>query len=245
MDTDYESVANLGIYLNFHFGNPDAGFAGKFGMARFGLFHEVVLDRFLRKGDRPGSSALDIGCGVGGASFHLSKFFDRVKGIDLSGSFVSSANVIKEKGRLDYRIRKTGNEWENAVALLPNGTNSERIIFKVGDACDSSCFPDTHDCVIALNLLCRTPDPRTALENIAKSVRPGGQVILSMPLSWSQEFTPREHWINGDPLIFLQERLGDTFKPDGSDDIPFLMCETERKHYWCVSHCSSWTKKTS
>jgi SAM-dependent methyltransferase len=245
MDRDYESEANLGIYLNFHYAEPGRGFSGKFGMDRLGLFHENVLDRFLRISSKSGCFALDLGCGVGGASFHLSRHFDSVSGMDYSESFVRSANRIKETGSVHYRIRTTANGWENAIACMPPEANPEKVRFVVGDACDSACFESTYDCVIALNLLCRTRDPKAVVENIAQSVSPGGQVILSMPLSWSREFTPEEKWIVGDPLAFLQQHLGDSFLIDGTEDIPFLMRETERKHHWCIAHCSSWTKKNT
>jgi cyclopropane fatty-acyl-phospholipid synthase-like methyltransferase len=43
----------------------------------------------------PRTSAIDIGCAVGGASFHLAAHFDTVLGVDFSQSFVNAANMMK------------------------------------------------------------------------------------------------------------------------------------------------------
>ena len=42
----------------------------------------------------PLTRALDVGCAVGGASFHLSTDFAEVVGIDFSHAFVDMANAL-------------------------------------------------------------------------------------------------------------------------------------------------------
>ena len=55
-------------------------------------------------GERPNPIALDIGCAVGGATFHLSKCgFAAVLGLDYSHAFINAANVLKKDGMITYR----------------------------------------------------------------------------------------------------------------------------------------------
>lgn len=55
-------------------------------------------------GEKPAPIALDIGCAVGGATFHLSKCgFAAVLGLDYSHAFINAANVLKKEGMITYR----------------------------------------------------------------------------------------------------------------------------------------------
>jgi SAM-dependent methyltransferase len=243
MEKNYESEESLGIYLQFHYGNIPDPFSDRFEMGRFGQFNERVLKNFLRVPEKSDSTALDLGCGVGGATFLLSKSFKKVIGIDLSKSFIHTANTIRNSGEIDFHVRRLGRERVLGKVLLPEGAKAEAVEFEVGDACSLREFDAPFDCVIALNLICRTPEPDKVIHHLEELVKPGGQLILAMPLSWDEEFTPSDQWISGNPVDYLKARLNTSFYLDGCDDLAFLMRETERKHHWCVSHCSSWTRK--
>lgn len=55
-------------------------------------------------GERPAPIALDIGCAVGGSTFHLSKVgFSAVLGMDYSKAFIKAANALKDDGMVTYR----------------------------------------------------------------------------------------------------------------------------------------------
>lgn len=47
----------------------------------------------LPSGERGEATVLDVGCAVGGASFHLARAFPHVLGLDFSSHFVAAANV--------------------------------------------------------------------------------------------------------------------------------------------------------
>ena len=47
------------------------------------------------------------------------------------------------------------------------------------------------DVVVMANLICRLPDPRSCLERVPSLVRPGGQLIITSPYTWMEEYTPR------------------------------------------------------
>lgn len=64
--------------------------------------HCTALQDFT--GERPPPIALDVGCAVGGASFHLSKAgFGDVLGLDFSSAFIKAANGMKANGHASYR----------------------------------------------------------------------------------------------------------------------------------------------
>lgn len=54
----------------------------------------------------PGSSLLDIGCGLGGPARHLASVHGcSVTGIDLSRPFIDLATMLTERARLSHRVR--------------------------------------------------------------------------------------------------------------------------------------------
>lgn len=64
--------------------------------------HCAALQDFT--GERPPPVALDIGCAVGGSSFHLTKAgFGNVLGLDFSSAFINAANQMKADGFSSYR----------------------------------------------------------------------------------------------------------------------------------------------
>jgi len=63
-----------------------------------------MIVRFVQKPQR----ALDIGCGVGRASFELARLFTEVVGIDYCKSFVDTCDVLRDKGHLGYTVTRQG-----------------------------------------------------------------------------------------------------------------------------------------
>ncbi|CAN0533440.1 unnamed protein product, partial [Laminaria digitata] len=74
--------------------------------------------------------------------------------------------------------------------VLPEGAVPSRARFARGDAC--SLDVDTlgsFDAVVASNLLCRLPKPRSFLDDLPALVKPGGVAVLISPYSWLAEYT--------------------------------------------------------
>ena len=46
--------------------------------------------------------ALDIGCGVGGVSFQLARYFNSVVGVDISAEQLTAARHLQKEGTLQY-----------------------------------------------------------------------------------------------------------------------------------------------
>ena len=99
------------------------------------------------------------------------------------------------------------------------------------------------DIVHGANLLCRLSEPKRFLKRLPTLVKSGGQLILTTPCTWMEEFTPRENWPTGSTLDFLRENLDESFELQKTLDMPFLIREHRRKFQWTVSQASVWTRK--
>lgn len=205
-------------------------------------------ERCVRQGVQlPASGrALDIGCAVGRATFEFGCIFDEVIGIDYSAAFVEAAQSIAEAGQRDYVYQETGTIQKKATARKPEGVTGS-VSFEQGDAQDLRPDLGEFDCVLAANLLCRLAQPQDFLDRLPSLVKPGGQLIITTPNTWLENFTAREFWIGatpetGEPLEALQDRLSASFKLIHSWDLPFLIREHCRKYQWSVAQGSRWLR---
>jgi SAM-dependent methyltransferase len=103
------------------------------------------------------------------------------------------------------------------------------------------------DVVLAANLLCRLPEPRKFLARLPSLVRPGGQLLLTTPFTWLDDYTPRDSWIGGRGDISSAEALTDLLSPHfelrEQKDLPFLIREHVRKFQWSVAWGTRWVRK--
>lgn len=150
--------------------------------------------------------ALDLGCAVGASSFVLSRYFEKVIGVDLSDAFIRAANEMKDKGSMSYEVVVQGSITEHHIARLGDvfPTNKdgaivdfhpERVEFQTGDA--ENMQLGGFDFILACNLICRVPHPRKLIQNLANHTNKGGILVLLTPFSWTEESTNRNEWIGG------------------------------------------------
>ncbi len=78
-------------------------------------------------------------------------------------------------------------------------------------------------------------------------MNPGGQLIITTPNTWLENFTAREFWLGatpetGEPLEALKAELEGGFTLDATWDMPFLIREHRRKFQWSVAQATRWIR---
>jgi putative 4-mercaptohistidine N1-methyltranferase len=205
-------------------------------------------------GAAPKRRALDIGCATGRSSFELARVFEEVIGLDFSARFIQEAQKLKDEGLLRYTLPTEGElESFHEVTLAEHGLEeaAERVSFWQADACNLKPIYQGFDLIFAGNLIDRLYDPRKFLEDLAWRLNDEGYLILTSPYTWQEESTPKEKWIGGyrrdgenvTTLQGLDEILGGDFVRVATEDIPFVIQETARKHQHTVAQMSVWRKR--
>ena len=195
--------------------------------------------------------ALDIGCAVGRASFELARHCISVIGIDRSLSFIKVARELREKGTAAYERVDEGLLTTRCFAKVPYGIERHRVTFEAGDALNLNPGLGAFDVVLAANLICRLPDPARFLRGLHGIVKPGGQLILTSPYTWLDEFTSCDNWLGGftrpgggrvATFETVQALLNPHFTLSRRKDVPFLIREHERKYQWSVADATMWRR---
>ncbi len=245
----YETQRLLNEYLLFHYGNGADQLPWSFGPANaLGFPQRCVHETLDRSILSSGARALDVGCAVGRSSFELSRFCDEVIGIDYSRSFIDAAQQMAETGGMEYTILETGKIERLVRAELPPDTRPERVRFEWGDAMALRADLGKFDVVLACNLLCRLSAPGLFLERLAGLVKSGGQLVITTPHTWLEEFTAAEYWLGatpetGEPLEAITALLDAEFDLRQRLDLPFLIREHRRKYQWSVAEATVWLKR--
>ena len=247
----YESPKLLGEYLLLHFG-------GAADLAHDSLpvdpaitatpFPVRCVRELLDTARLPGPSrALEVGCAVGGSAFELARSCNQVEASDFSCSFITAAQTLQREGRLAALRAVEGEISAPFTAHVPEEIDRSRVSFSVADATNLPINLGSFDVVMAANLLCRLPDPDAFLHRAASLVKSGGQLLLTTPFTWLEEYTPRERWIGGiDPQrrseAELLQRLSQDFRLHRRQDLPFLIREHERKYQLGIALGTSWIR---
>jgi putative 4-mercaptohistidine N1-methyltranferase len=195
--------------------------------------------------------ALDLGCAVGRSSFELARYCKEVVGIDFSHRFVEAAEALRSAGTLSYRRADEGDLSTPLVARRPPGIAPERLRFEQGDAMALPLSLGSFDVVLMANLIDRLSLPQLCLERLPSLVRTGGQLVITSPYTWLEEYTPREFWLGGfnsegrprHTLEGLKAALTKDFKLTTVRDLPFLIREHARKYQWSVAQASVWRRR--
>jgi len=248
----YESPKLLGEYLLLHYGGvEEIGLkALPVDQAVFNTPFPLRCVRWLLATDLlpQEATALELGCSVGAAAFELARTCAHVEASDYSASFIHTAERLKEEGRLDAIRVLQGDRTEAFTAVVPPDIDRDRVSFSAQDA---TALPEAlgpFDVVLAANLLCRLPDPEALLGRFTDLVKPGGQLLLTTPFTWLEEFTPRDRWIGGTTTgpsseEELTRRLSPHFRLHRRVDLPFLIREHERKYQLGIALGTSWIRQ--
>jgi len=248
----YETPKLLGEYLLLHYGGAEE------------LFHEALpVDRSITRIPfpvrcvrelldtsllSPGATAFEAGCSVGASAFELARSCHRVDASDYSDSFINAAKKLQAEGRHDGVRLLEGSITTTFQAIVPPEIDRNRVSFSVQEATALPQAMGPYDVVLAANLICRLPDPEAFLARLPSLVKPGGQLLLTTPFTWLEEYTPRERWIGGVDADRRSEeelikRLSGEFKLHRRVDLPFLIREHERKYQLGIALGTSWIRQ--
>lgn len=122
---------------------------------RLSVFREAAM-RFVPSAGR----VIDFGCGAGVIALALAQAGYQVKGLDISADMIVAAKARAEQSKLS-------------------------VDFSVGDTQTFASLGSEFDAVVSSSVLEYLPDPVHALVEMARRLRPGGHVILSVPNSES------------------------------------------------------------
>lgn len=236
----YETPKLLAEYLLFHYGTDDEVLPWAFGPKNaLGYAKRSVTELLDSKFPR----ALDLGCAVGRSCYELAISCDEVIGIDYSQSFVDAAETIRRDGVMEYPRLDEAALQTKLVAHRPEQGDAKRIRFEQGDAMNLRGDLGAFDVVHAANLLCRLTEPQKLIARFSSLVKPGGQLLLTTPCTWLEEYTPSANWPAGSTFEWLQQELGEHFTLELQKDIPFLIREHARKFQWSVALGARWRRK--
>ena len=243
----YESPKLLAEYLLLHYGSAEDVLGGMPGPSAATGF-PTRLVRELLAPVPPDARALDLGCAVGASSFELARCCAEVIGIDFSHAFIAAANRLREDGTHDYQKIIEGDLTEPCTARVPAEIDRTRVLFEQGDAQALDENLKSLDLVLAANLLCRLPEPMRLIDRLPVLVKSGGQLLLTTPFTWLEEFTPRANWIGGTPATgrsfdALRASLEPHFELEHTVDLPFFIREHSRKFQYGVACGSRWRRR--
>ena len=246
MDASYESDVLLNQYLLFHYSRYSEYFPHNFDMQWAFDFPlrcvEEGPDYQLLSGNE---RVLDVGCSVGRSSFELSRYFQSVVGIDYSHSFINAAQVLKETGEHAVASYEEGSQIAEGKIALGLEVNRGRVDFECGDAQALREDLGVFDLVMACNLICRLPEPMQFLARLPELVKPCGQLFITTPFTWLEQYTPKANWLNSNAdnsFLGLSEALSGHFKLLKQWDMPFLIRDHRRKFQFSIAQASRWER---
>lgn len=248
----YESDRAIGEYLLFHFGSPMEQCAFDQGPVQALNYPERCVSQCLDTNRlRNSARALDLGCAVGRSTFELARHCQEVVGIDFSHQFIQCARQLQQSGSLNYRYVMEGDLTQEAIAQVDFEIDRHRVTFHQGDAMNVDRNLGSFDVVLMANLIDRLNNPKQCLQSLRELVLPGGQLIITSPYTWLDDYTPRDRWLGGfqqagQPVSTLQglkNHLEADFQLLQTLDLPFLIREHARKYQWSVAQASCWLRR--
>ncbi len=129
----------------------------------------MLTGDFRRVAIASGDLVADLGCGAGRHSFELLRRGAATLSVDIDGT------VLKDVAGMVAALRGEGDLEEG---LLHSCVNASALSLPFAD--------DALDGLIASEVLEHIPDDEGALREIARVVRPGGWVIVTVPRWWPE-----------------------------------------------------------
>ena len=136
-----------------------------------------------------------------------------------------------------------GSATTKLTVFVDPAIDRSRLSFEQGDAQRIRTDIGQFDLVIACNLVCRLPEPMRLLERLPELIKPSGQLFMTTPFTWLEEYTPPSNWLGDgavDSFDGLRKVLESNFVLDRQWDMPFLIREHTRKFQYSIAQASCW-----
>lgn len=243
----YETDELVAQYCDFQYGDE------YFGVMNFAKACALKAIGYTKNTEQ--KRALDLGCATGRASFELARVFDHVDGVDYSQAFIDAAAELQKNGRIGYAQNGEGdlkNQILIDMTMFSFRDACVKATFFQGDACALAPQFKEYDLVMATNLIDRLYEPQLFLKTIHERINVGGFLVLTSPYTWREEYTQKKFWIGGyvdekgrevTTLEGLTKLLEANFELIATEDVPFVIRETERKFQHTISQMSVWKKR--
>lgn len=172
--SDVDPNNSYGWKLSFKKGSVYSLLIGLFGAPHLGArIRHRILTKILKK-PKKRFRVLDVGCGFGLESLHLSKKGYNVMGLDISTGKIDVAKKIKTK------------------------LKDKKVKFLVSDVFKYNNQNGLFDFVILFEVLEHVNDPKKLLGKLSEIVKNGGEVVISFPSthkinSMSKEYLGHTH----------------------------------------------------
>ncbi len=206
--------------------------------------------------------ALDVGCGVGRATFELARHAKDVVGIDLTTRHLGVAFQMQEEGRLQFELPDEGDltvyrqidgdslGLTQAVRSLP--------LFLQADVLNcpthlSNRFSD-FDLVLLNDVITDLISPRQLLSTVHSRLRCSGMLVVASSYDWkATDNIQRDAWLggyreNGECIKSesgLQSLLQQNFTLVDSRDIPQVLRRSGRRFEYVQQHVTAWRMKST
>ncbi|KTD12069.1 methyltransferase [Legionella gratiana] len=241
----YETDQIIARSLEFHYGNEYFE-VPNFPVTCINRCKEFFIHVPLLK-------ALDLGCSVGRFSFELAKYFEHVDAIDFSTRFIQQVVRLKETGIIRYAITSEGDlvdYKELKLSDLGYYDLIDKIHFIQGDACNLKPIFKDYNFVFCGNLINKLYNPALFLKSISDRLSPKGILALTSSYTWLEEYTDKSNWLGGirvngefqKTIEGIKSLLKSRFNLIATEDIPFVIRETERQFQHSIAQLSIWQK---
>jgi SAM-dependent methyltransferase len=171
----------------------------------------------------PGERVLDLGCGFGRHAFEAYRRGAHVVAVDRSADEVASVTSM---------FRAMASEGEADASLTARAVRADLLALPFPDA--------SFDVVMASEVLEHIPDDDLAVAEIARVVRPGGRVAVTVPRWWPERVCwalSREYHdvAGGHVRIYRGDELAQRLRDAGLDPVGSHHAHALHAPYWWLN----------
>ena len=178
----WETLGLLGTYMDSHYGT-----------GRESTYWREVT-RILSNSPS-GGLGVDIGCGVGRATFELARTCEYAVGVDHHFDLLAAAVRVQRDPQAAFARRRRGRRFETESVAYDAPSN---CLFVLADGMQPPLQFDAFDRVTALNVLDNVPVPLTLMQQIEALLTRDGRLVLSSPYDWQPNITEPAEWLESE-----------------------------------------------